>query len=473
MSRRVLVPLAVVLAVLASACGGGGSDGDGDGSGNGDGVAAAVDPALCGLDELAAAEGPVEITFWHQQGDENEQALKALTGRFNESQDDVRVELVLFPDYEDLFTKYRASLSGGDLPDLLVLEETTVQSMVDSQSTIPMQACVDADELDLSDFLPRSIAYYSTEEVLRAMPWNISNPVLWYDRAAFRAAGLDPDDPPDTLAEVREYSEQIVESGAATHGIALRAQDYYNEFWYAKGGQEYVDNGNGRDARATSAQLDTEFGLELWTWWDEMVSSGLALNTGSASGNVDHMFSIANKEAAMTIEASAALGPALAVLNSGQFPDVDVTTGPLPGLETGGGVPVGDGALWIVAQSPPAERAAAWQYVKWLTEPAQQAELHIAVGYVPVRMSAVEDPGVQAKWAELPVYRTAYDQLVDGPTDAATAGSVIGDYQGVRDAVTRGLEAMLSGDLTPAEALARAQQEADDAIQAYNERVGG
>ncbi|HEX5615368.1 MAG TPA: ABC transporter substrate-binding protein [Acidimicrobiia bacterium] len=472
MSRRVFVSLALVFALLAAACGGddGGSD---NGGGGGDGDGAAVDAALCGLDEFAAADGPIDVTFWHQQGDENEQALIALTDRFNESQDAVRVELVLFPDYEDLFTKYRASLSGGDLPDLLVLEETTVQSMVDSQSTIPMQACIDADDVDLSDFLPRAVAYYTTEDVLRAMPWNISNPILWYDRAAFRAAGLDPDDPPETLAEVREYSQQIVDSGAAEYGIALRTQDYYNEFWYAKGGQEYVNNGNGRDARATAAQLDTDFGLELWTWWDDMVSSKLALNTGSASGNVDHMFSLANNEAAMTIEASSALGPALAVLNSGQFADVDITTAPLPGLEPGGGVPVGDGALWIVADSAPEERAAAWQFVKWLTEPEQQAELHIAVGYVPVRMSAVEDPGVQAKWAELPVYRTAYDQLVEGPTDAATAGSVIGDYQGVRDAVTRGLEAMLSGELTPAEALARAQQEADDAIASYNARVGG
>jgi sn-glycerol 3-phosphate transport system substrate-binding protein len=344
--------------------------------------------------------------------------------------------------------------------------------MVDSESTIPMQACVDADDLDLSDYLPRAIAYYTTEDILRAMPWNISNPILWYDEATFRDAGLDPDDPPETLAEVRKYSQQIVDSGAAEHGIALRTQDYYNEFWYAKGDQEYVNNANGRDGRATAAQLDTEFGLELWTWWNDMVQSGLALNTGSTTGNIDHLLSLAKGESAMSIEASSALGPALAVLESGQFGDLEIATAPLPGLETGGGVPVGDGALWIMRSSAPEKRAAAWQYVKFLTEPEQQAELHVAVGYVPVRISAVEDPEVQAKWEELPIYRTAYDQLVDGPTNAATSGSVIGDYQGVRDAVTRGLEAMLSGSLTPAEALAQAQAEADEAIADYNARVG-
>jgi len=461
-------------ALVLAACGGGddGATAGGD-DGNGNSGGSAIDPAECGLEAFAAADKPVEITFWHQQADENEAALVELTDEFNASQDDVRVRPVLFPDYEDLFTKYRAALSGGDLPDLVVLEETTVQAMVDSGSSVPMQACVDADNLDLGDYLPRAIAYYTTEDVLRAMPWNVSNPILWYDRALFRAAGLDPDDPPETLDEVREYSQVIVDAGVAEHGIALRAQDYYNEFWYAKGAQEYVNNGNGRDARATKAQLDTEFGRELWTWWDDMVESGLALDTGSATGNVDHLFSLANSESAMTIEASSALGPALAVLSTGQFSHVEIGTAPLPGLEAGGGVPVGDGALWIVGNSSRAERGAAWQYVKYLTEPAQQAQLHIAVGYVPVRMSAVEDPGVQAKWAEQPAYRTAYDQLVNGPTDDATSGSVIGDYQGVRDAVTRSLEAMLTGRLTPEAALVQVQREADDAINEYNARIGG
>jgi sn-glycerol 3-phosphate transport system substrate-binding protein len=465
---------AFAAALLLASCGGGGDDDAADGGPSDNGPEPSTfDPGLCGLDEFAAADKPVEITFWHQQADENEQALVTLADQFNAAQDDVRVRLVLFPDYEDLYTKYRTSLASGDLPDLLVLEETTLQSMVDSESTIPMQACVDADNVDLSDFLPRAIAYYTTGGVLRSMPWNVSNPILWYDAALFRAAGLDTADPPETLDEVRQYSQQVVDSGAARYGIALRTQDYFNEFWYAKGGQEYVDNGNGRDARATKAQLDTEFGLELWTWWNDMVQSGLALDTGSATGNVDHLFSLANSESAMTIEASSALGPALAVLSTGQFADLEITTAPLPGLEPGGGVPVGDGSLWIVEHSAPEKRAAAWQFVKYLTEPAQQAQLHIAVGYVPIRMSAVEDPGVQAKWQELPVYRTAYDQLVEGPTDTATSGSVIGDYQGVRDAVTRGLEAMLSGQLTPAEALAQAQADADAAIAEYNDRVGG
>ncbi len=465
MIRRVIA-LGLVLGLAVAACGGGGDDSGGDGEAGG------VDPAECGLEQFAAADKPVEITFWHQQTDSNEEALVALTDEFNASQSDVVVELVQFPEYEDVFTKWRAGLESGDLPTMAVLEETTVQAMVDSQSTVPIEACVQADDYQLDDFLPQALAYYTTQDVLRAMPWNISNPVLFYNKAIFEAAGLDPNDPPATLEEVRQYSQQIVDSGAAPYGMTLPTRDFINEFWYAKGGQEYVNNGNGRDARATKANLDTEFGLELWTWWDDMVQSGLALPTPAPQENIDHLLALGNLQAAMTIDGSSALGPALDVLGSGQFQGVELATGVLPGFEEGGGVPVGDGALWVSKAATPAQRGAAWQYIKFLSEPAQQVQLHLAGGYVPTRLSAIDDPAVQARWEEQPAYRAAVDQLVDSETTTATVGSVIGDYQGVRNAVTKALEGMVRGDLTPEEALAQAQQEADAAIQEYNARIG-
>ncbi len=81
-------------------------------------------------------------------------------------------------------------------------------------------------------------------------------------------------------------------------------------------------------------------------------------------------------------------------------------------------------------------------------------------------------PALAQKWAAEPIYRVSYDQLTTGAENASTAGSLIGDYQGVRDAVKDGMLSMLTGGLSPAQALTKAQNEADDAISAYNERVG-
>lgn len=454
----------LVLAVVSAACGGGGGGGGGAGS-----KAAAE---ACPVDALATAAKPVGITFWHSMSAANNDLLVKMIDEFNAAQGDVKVTLVQQPSYPETLLKWRAAATAGQVPDLVQLEETTVQSMVDSKSAIPMQACVDAAKYSLADFLPRTIDYYTTQGVLRAMPWNVSNPVLLYNRKAFAQAGLDPDSPPKTLAEVRTAAQKIVAAGVATHGIALKVLPYYNEFWYAKAGVAYVDNGNGRDARATKANLDNPTGLALWTWWKQMVDDGLALNVGTTA-DPDHLFALGTGAAAMTIDASSVIGPVEAVLGTGQFPNVEIGAAAMPGLAAGGGVPVGDGALWISAASPPEKRAAAWKLITFLDDPAQQARLHIAGGFVPIRRSALDDPALRALWAQKPYMRAAYDQLESGPSGTATSGSVIGDYHGVRDAVVNGIMAMLSTGMAPSAALQQAQRQADDAIRSYNERVGG
>jgi sn-glycerol 3-phosphate transport system substrate-binding protein len=335
-----------------------------------------------------------------------------------------------------------------------------------------MQACVDADHYSLTDFVPRALAYYSTAGVLRAMPWNVSNPVLFYDASAFRKAGLDPNKPPRTFAEIEAESRKIVASGAAKHGIALRVEPYIFEYLNAKSGGTLVNNGNGRTARATAATIDTPVANAIWTWWKHMVQSGLALNTGSAPGNIDHLLAVGNHDAAMTFEASGVLGTVRQVLQSGEFKGVQVMAAPLPELQVGGGVPVGDGALWIPKNIAPEKRAAAWQLVKYLSSREQQAALSIAGGYAPTRKSAALQPALRAEWQSDPSFRAGYDQLLSGTVSAANTGSLIGDYQGVRASVKDGLSAMLMQNLTPEQALQLAQREATQKIQSYNTRVG-
>ncbi len=429
--------------------------------------------STCPVKALKKGEA-VEITFWHQLTAENEVVLEGLVAAFEAEHPDISVRLVNQTTYVDLFEKYTAGLETGDLPDVGQFEDTTIQQLVDSQSTIAMQSCVKADKYSLKDFLPRTLAFYTTEGTLRSMPFNISNPVLFFNRTAAIAAGIDPDEPPETFDALREYSQKIIDAGAARHGMALHVEPYVNEFLFAKSGLEYVNNENGRKARATKSVLASKGGVGIWTWWRDMVESGLAVNTGATPGSTDHLFALGTGDAAMTFEASAALGPAYAVLSSGQFPGVELGVWPLPALKPGGGVPVGDGSLWIPKASSPEKQAAAWQLVKFLAEPSQVAALSVGSqgGYIPTRRSTLDDPALEALWAERPFLRVPYDQLAAGPNNATTAGPVIGDYQGVREAVRGAFVRMLTQGLTPKVAIRQAQDEATAAIREYNERVG-
>jgi sn-glycerol 3-phosphate transport system substrate-binding protein len=453
-----LSALAVTTMLVAAACGGGDGGGGNKRASN-----------QCPLDAIAeTGRRPVEVVFWHAMTQANEAALKELTDRFNGSQRDVRVRLVNQTSYDDTFTKFKAGLGSGDLPDLVQLQDTNLQLMIDSQAVLPAQACVDAEKYDLSDHVQRVVDYYTVEGVLWPLPFNVSNLLLLYNKQAFTRAGLDPEKPPTSFEEIRAASEQIVTRGAARAGIALKSAPEYPEQWLAKAGQPYVNNNNGRVRRATSVTFDNRAGLDVYSWLSSMVKDKLLVATPNTGFN--HLLAVANGNAAMSIESSASLGTILGVL--GNYPSVTLGAGAFPGPVGRGGVLVGGAALYILNRSAPAEQEAAWRFAKFLNEPASQATFSAATGYVPIRRSATTLEPLTARWAAVPGFKVAYDQLVTGVENVATAGPVIGDYVGVRKAVQDALQGLLTAGTPPKEALDRAAERANAAIADYNRRIG-
>jgi sn-glycerol 3-phosphate transport system substrate-binding protein len=431
-----------------------------------------VVPSACGLSALAKARQPVQITMWHTMTQTNNTWLQNSVNHFNGMQHQVHVNLVQQPDYPSEFVKYKAGLTSGDLPTLAQFEDTTVQQLVDSHSTVPVQDCIAASHDKTNDYLPRALAFYRYHGVQQSMPWSVSNVIMYYNPIDFQKAGLNPNNPPQTFAQVTADSKKIVAAHAATHGIALPAKPYVFEFLLAKSGGEYVNNGNGRKARATQANLTSPTAMKVWNWWNQLLTSHLALATGSDPNNIDHLIAIATGNAAMTFEASGVIGPAEAVLASGQYPGVQIRTAPLPALTTAGGVPVGDGSLWISAHASLAQRAAAWKLIAYLDSPEQQASLAAEGGYVPIRRSATKLPVLVQRWTSDPNYEVGYTQLTTGTLSNANIGSLIGDYQGVRNAVADGLEQMVANKMSPKKAAAFAENEANTAIENYNSRIG-
>ena len=435
--------------------------------------AAGAASVKCPVDALdKASSTPVDIVMWHSMPRASEETLQKLTDQFNASQGDVRVKLLNTTSYNDTFTKYRAGLSGGELPDVVQIQDTSLQGMIDSQSVVPIGACVKADKYDTSDIIPRAIDYWTVADTLYGMPFNVSNPVLYYNRTAFQKAGLDPDNPPKTLDEVRAAAQALVDTRTTKFGYSIKLDPWYLEHWLAKAGKPYVNNGNGRDKRASAVAFDTKSGREIFSWLDAMVDDQLALNTGPPENNFDNLLAIGAGNAAMTIDTSGNLGSILQVLGSGQFPGVDIGVAPMPGPTGKGGVLVGGAALYIPKASSPEKQAAAWKFIKYLLEPASQAQWSVGTGYVPLRTESLDDPALQAVWEQTPEFRVAYDQLLTGVNNVATAGPVIGPYAEVRETVVNALTRMLTQGADPKASLTEAANTSDQQIESYNARVG-
>jgi sn-glycerol 3-phosphate transport system substrate-binding protein len=431
----------------------------------------ATGEALCPTAALAEAGGPVEIEFWHAMSATTGEVLDELVAAYNDSQTAVQVTAVYQGGYRDNFNKYISTLrSGGTLPSMIQLNETSMQQMVDSQSIVAVAHCVTAADYDLSDYPARLLEQYRIGGELVTMPFQLANPVLFYDGNDFVAAGLDPDDPPSDLVALESVSRALVDTGTVPTALVLDVDAWPFEQWVNTAGVALVDNDNGRTARAQNPALDSEAVGDVLEWLDGMHDAGLLQITGRGGDQaaLAKFVAVGLGTATMTIASSASLGEIYKQLE--RAPDVDLRVGPFPGLG-GGATAVGGGSLYLLNETDDAERAAVWDFMTWLDEPAQQVRWSMGTGYIPTRSSAIDDAGLQALWAERPGFRVAFDQLSRPGDLPGGGGPVIGDHLGFRDAIEDGLEALYAGDDVAA-VQAEMQSKADEAIDDYNRRIG-
>jgi sn-glycerol 3-phosphate transport system substrate-binding protein len=432
----------------------------------------------CPVDALDGVTSPVEITFWHGLVSVLETTLTDLTEEYNASQDRVRVTLENQGGYNQTIDKYVQSRQRSR-PEMVMFPEYMVQQIADSESVIPIGACIEESGFDTSPFLPRTLLAYETEGVQWSMPFNVSDPVLYYNRKVFEAAGLDPADSPVSLEELRATSQTIVDTGAAATGIALDSGvdsggGWFLEQWFARAGELYADNGNGRLAPATRVLYDGPVGVTLMTEVQSLINDGLAVNVGDNATGQDTLFKLADPAApaAMAIATSAALAAVLAALDGGLIPGItsdDVGVGPMPGPGETPSAIVGGGSLYVVADKGDAEAAAAWDYIEFLVSAESQSKWAAATGYVPIREDALELGPLATTYRSDPRFKVAYDQLLSGVEDLAAVGPVLGPLREVRAVTAGGVSAIFDG-ADVAATLADTAAQSNALITDYNAR---
>jgi sn-glycerol 3-phosphate transport system substrate-binding protein len=426
-----------------------------------------------------SSSSPVQITFWHGMQGALGDDLKKLTDAYNASQTKVKVNLVQ-GSYEQTLDNYLQA-SQGSRPDMVQLPEYTVQSVMDTKSTVSINKCIASSGYDTSAFVKSGLAAYAAGGVQRAMPFNISNPVLFYNKKAFAAAGLDPNKPPTSLEDLQSMSKKIVDSGASTYGIALDSGfdsggGWYIEQWFAKAQKFYLDGDNGRTTRATKVLYNDDTGVQLLTILQTMLKDKLAVNVGANEGlGYDNLLKLADQKqpAAMTIATSASLGPVLAVLGGGQYPNIkpdDVGVGPMPGPDGKPGALIGGAALWVVNSGDPARIAATWDYLTYLEAAQQQSTWAVETGYVPTRTDAAAVDPLKTTLTKDPRFAVAAQQLADTPDAPTSVGPLTGPLREVRTVLANSVAAIFGGADVKA-SLDDAAKQANDLITQYNART--
>jgi sn-glycerol 3-phosphate transport system substrate-binding protein len=443
----------------------------------------AASVAACGgeeegepVDGATPAAGPVEINFWHSEVASNLDAIQGLARRFNSEQDEVEVKTAFQGNDEEAMLKLTATLGSKDVPALIYLAEADAQRVIDSGAVRPMQDFIDREDYDLSDFDEKCVQYYTVDGQLYGMPFGVGVPLLYYNKLDFREVGLDPEQPPTDLEELREFSQKLVKRDSHGNilraGIALDIKPWYLEVVLAEHGDLYVNNGNGREGRATEVVFNGAAGQAFFRSWHDMIKEGSAISVGRNPTQADSLLAMGTGRATMSLSSSGALRSVVDVLERGEM-DVEPGVAAAPGVPGGTGLPGMSGrSLWILTGRPEAEQEAAWKFVKWLMEPEQQAEWFAGSGYLPARLSAYDLPAAQSAIAEYPLFRIPIDLFLEAPTTLASLGPLLGPFRDVREAVTNAWEETVVGSKDPVEAIEDAAAEANEIIESYNRRLG-
>jgi len=412
--------------------------------------------------ELQAGE-KVKVTFWHAMGGKNGEAVQSLVDQFNKSQDKVQVEASYQGSYDEALQKLKASGPNG--PTLIQVYEIGSRFMIDSGLITPMQGFIDADTFNTKSFEQNILSYYTFDGQLYSMPFNTSTPIMYYNKTAFKEAGLDPEKPPKTFEEFADYAKKLTKKNGndTRYGASIAWYGWFFEQLLAVQGVHYVDNDNGRKAKATKAIIDSKEGQKITDWLKGMVDAGSAANLGRKTSETQAAFQAGR--IAMTFDSTAVVSTMLSGVN-GKF-EVGTAFLPRP-ADAKGGVIIGGASLWITNLKPEKEQWAAWEFVKWLGSPEIQGKWHTLTGYFPIRAEAYDQEIVKEYHKTRPQYKTAIEQLRASKINPATQGAVIGVFPQARQVVEAAMENVVLGKATSADALKAAAAEITTSIENYN-----
>lgn len=471
-----------LLAALLAGCGG---------SGGGGGASPAA--IHCPVGALESADGRVDITVWHTYSGLGLEVLKSLAKDYNASQDKVRVKLQqqgTLP--SELHAKIDQAAPDRSLPALVVPDDTKLRYVADSGLFIPAQACLDADpdgKAILADLEPIVRESYSLDGTLWPAGFSAGTALLYYNRAHFKAAGLDPDVPPATIDEMIDAARAIKKAGVSSEPIAFKVTDWIFEYWLTGAGEALVDRDNGRAGLAHEASLDNPTTRALLRKLAAAKEEGVLKVIPSANAS-DDVLAMATQSSSMVIATSSAITTVAAVIEGtlsaqeakerfgveipeGLKLDLDIGVGPLPGLTKAGRGQVGGMNWYLTATVSEEEQSAAWDFTKFLLSADAQARATLEGGFIPVQRSVAKLPMVRKAWAETLAgrwNRSATDSL--SLLDPEFAGPVVGPY----DEVRRALGIMMDEVLFEGKGIDRAVASADasmtKSLEAYAADVG-
>jgi len=420
--------------------------------------AAAAALSLAVLPGAALAQAPTEISFFYPVavGGPIAKIVDDFAADFSRENPGVKVTPIYAGSYQDTIVKALTANKSGTPPVTSVLLSTDMFTLIDEDAIVPIDNFVKTadDRAWLGSFYKAFLLNSQTGGKTWGVPFQRSTIVLYYNKELFKAAGLDPNKPPATWAEMAEMAKKLTvkdASGKVTqYGVQIPSSGFPYWLFQALAIQNGVAMAN--DA-GNAVKFDDPKVIEALQYWVDLSKQGVHPPGIVEWGTTPKDFF--EKKVAMMWTTT---GNLTNVRSNAKF---DFGVAMLPAGKAKGS-PTGGGNFYIFKKSTPAQQEAAFKFIKWVTQPERAARWSMETGYVAVSEAAYGTDTLRKYGRDFPPALVARDQLPFALAEFSTH-----DNQRVTKALNDGLQAALTGTKTPTQAMQDAQKEAERLLRSY------
>ena len=399
----------------------------------------------------ATAKAQTEVQWWHSMVAVNGEWVNDLAKDFNASQKEYKIVPVFKGSYDESMTAAIAAFRAGNAPHILQVFEVGTATMMASKGAIVPVAQVMKDagyKFDPNAYVAAVAGYYTAPNgQMLSFPFNSSTTVFYYNKDAFRAAGLPTDKAPSTWPEVALAAAKLKASGhKCPFTTAWQGWTQLESFssWH---NVEFATKSNGLAGLDARLKIDSPLHQRHIENLGNMAKQGLFVYKGR--GNVPEA-SFISGECAMINTSSGFYGN---VAKNAKF---GYGLAPLPYYPDVAGAPqntvIGGASLWVMAGKKPAEYKGAAAFFNYISSPEVQSASHKRTGYLPVTTAAYQLTEKSGFYKQNPGTDVAVTQMIRKVTDKSR-GIRLGNYVQVRAIEDEELEQVWSGKKTAKEAL--------------------
>ncbi|HET7881919.1 MAG TPA: ABC transporter substrate-binding protein [Acetobacteraceae bacterium] len=396
---------------------------------------------------VRAADTPQEISFYFPiaVGGPITKIIDGYAVDFQRENPRIKLTPIYAGSYQDTLTKTQTALRAKAGPQLAVLLSTDVFSLIDDDLIVPIDTSVsDAGRAWLHGFYPAFLRNGEIDGHTWGVPFQRSTIVLFWNKAAFQDAGLDPERPPADWDDHAALAQRLTRRNgdAVTQwGVQIPASGF--PYWLF---QALATEAGGTlaNAEGTETFFATNATRAALQYWLDLAGKYRAHPPGIVDWATTPRDFLEQRVAMIWTTT----GNLSNIRTNARFP---FGVAMLP-AGTQRGSPTGGGNFYLFKSSTEPEREAALRFVRWITSPDRAAQWGVDTGYVATRPEAWETPAMKTYASEFPAAAIARDQLQFAVPELSTH-----DNQRVTQALNDGIQAVLLGRKTPADALNEAQ----------------